>query len=63
MATQKDPASTSVHEVRLQVTSLGKTLKEGKVRKFTVTCDEPPAAGGADSAPAPLEYLLLSLGF
>ena len=36
-------------------------LKEGHVRQFTVMCDE--ARGGTDSAPSPLGYFTLGLGF
>ena len=35
---------------------------ESRIRDFTITADEPPALGGSDSAPNPVELLLASLG-
>jgi uncharacterized OsmC-like protein len=32
------------------------------VRQFAVDVDEPPALGGADAAPNPVEYILVALG-
>ncbi len=40
---------------------LEKMRKEGHARGFTVYCDE--ARGGDNSAPSPLAYFALSLGF
>mmetsp|Transcript_44521 Transcript_44521/g.101165 ORF Transcript_44521/g.101165 Transcript_44521/m.101165 type:complete len:201 (-) Transcript_44521:299-901(-) len=34
----------------------------GKIRSFKVQADEPPALGGTDAAPNPVELLLYSLG-
>jgi uncharacterized OsmC-like protein len=41
--------------------TLEKMRKEGHARDFTVFCDE--AHGGDNSAPSPLAYFALSLGF
>jgi len=41
--------------------TLEKMRKEGHARGFTVYCDE--ARGGDNSAPSPLAYFALSLGF
>lgn len=38
-------------------------LKEGESRGFTVRCDESPNLGGTNTAPTPLQYFLLGLGF
>jgi putative redox protein len=32
------------------------------IRQFTVGVDEPPGLGGADTAPNPVEYILVALG-
>jgi hypothetical protein len=37
--------------------------KEGRVRGFTVLCDEAERTGGDNTAPPPLAYFALSLGF
>lgn len=42
---------------------LGKMRKEGHARGFTVYCDEAERIGGDNSAPPPLAYFALSLGF
>jgi hypothetical protein len=38
-------------------------LKEGHFREFTVLCDEGPGIGGDNTAPPPLAYFMLSVGF
>lgn len=41
-------------------------LKEGHVREFTVMCDEgarPGPSGGTNTAPGPLSYFTLGIGF
>lgn len=43
--------------------TLGKLRKEGHARGFTVYCDEAERTGGDNSAPPPLAYFALSLGF
>jgi uncharacterized OsmC-like protein len=43
--------------------TLRKMRKEGHVRGFTVYCDEAERTGGDNSAPSPLAYFALSLGF
>ena len=43
--------------------TLGKMRKEGHARGFTVYCDEAERTGGDNSAPPPLAYFALSLGF
>jgi hypothetical protein len=37
--------------------------KRGQARGFTVLCDEAERTGGDNSAPPPLAYFALSLGF
>lgn len=37
--------------------------KVGRVRHFTVESDEPPVAGGTDTAPSPMAYLTVATGF
>jgi len=43
--------------------TLGKMRKEGHARGFTVYCDEGERIGGDNSAPPPLAYFALSVGF
>jgi len=43
--------------------SLERMRKEGHARGFTVYCDEGRHIGGDDSAPPPLAYFGLSVGF
>jgi hypothetical protein len=51
------------HEIVIEADTqtLEKMRKEGHARGFTVYCDE--ARGGDNSAPSPLAYFTLSLGF
>lgn len=52
--------------VSVELASRGKMLTEGRTNysgDFTVFADEPPLLGGEGSAPLPLDYLLLSVGF
>jgi uncharacterized OsmC-like protein len=49
--------------MRAEVSSRGKVLKEGNIGGFTVMCDEGERLGGDGSAPMPLQYFFLSLGF
>jgi len=46
-----------------EVIPLEGQLKEGHVQGFTVRCDESERAGGTDSAPSPLGYFTLAIGF
>jgi uncharacterized OsmC-like protein len=43
--------------------TLGKMRKEGHARGFTVFCDEAERTGGENTAPPPLAYFALALGF
>ena len=43
--------------------TLEKQRKEGHIDGFTVTCDESERVGGDNSAPHPLAYFSLSIGF
>jgi hypothetical protein len=38
-------------------------LKAGQVQGFTVRCDESERVGGTDSAPSPLGYFTVAVGF
>jgi hypothetical protein len=42
-------------------------VKEGRIQQhahsFTVMCDEGPQIGGTDTAPTPLGYFTLAMGF
>jgi hypothetical protein len=53
------------HEIVMQADAetLAKMRKEGRARGFTVYCDEGERIGGENSAPPPLAYFALSLGF
>ncbi|MBI3014758.1 MAG: hypothetical protein HYY65_06815 [Candidatus Tectomicrobia bacterium] len=43
--------------------TLEKMLKMGHVRGFTVMCDEGERVGGNDTAPSPLAYFTIGIGF
>jgi hypothetical protein len=43
--------------------TLQKMRQEGHARGFTVYCDEAERTGGENTAPPPLAYFALSLGF
>lgn len=43
--------------------TLERMRKEGHARGFTVFCDESERIGGANTAPPPLAYFALSVGF
>lgn len=49
--------------LEVEVRSIDHQLKEGRVRQFTVMCDESERIGGTDSAPPPLGYFTLAIGF
>jgi hypothetical protein len=53
-------------QIVAEVIPLEGQLKEGHVQGFTVRCDEsmrPDGTGGTDSAPSPLGYFTLAVGF
>ncbi len=43
--------------------ALARQKKRGAARGFTVLCDEAERTGGDNTAPPPLAYFALSLGF
>ena len=47
----------------VEVVALEGQLKEGHVRQFTVMSDEGERIGGTDTAPSPLGYFTLGIGF
>ena len=49
--------------IEVEVRALEGQLKEGHVRQFTVMCDEGARIGGTDTAPPPLGYFTLGIGF
>lgn len=60
------PEDTKINReivVEADAETLGKMRKEGRARGFTVYCDEAERTGGENSAPPPLAYFALSLGF
>jgi uncharacterized OsmC-like protein len=60
-----DPNRTEPRTVVIEADAqtLQRMLKEGHSRQFTVISDEGPRLGGGDTAPTPLQYFLLGLGF
>ena len=46
-----------------EVISLEGQLKVGHVQGFPVRCDESERLGGTDSAPSPLGYFTVAVGF
>jgi hypothetical protein len=53
------------HPVTLRATAnlVDNAYLEGRIGRFHFTCDEPPARGGEDKAPSPLEYFLIGAAF
>jgi hypothetical protein len=49
--------------IQTDVVVLEGMLKEGHVRGFTVMCDEGERIGGTDTAPPPLGYFTVAVGF
>ena len=49
--------------IEADAAALGRQKKRGEARGFTVLCDEAERTGGDNSAPPPLAYFALSLGF
>ncbi|HZT07002.1 MAG TPA: hypothetical protein VFC51_08215 [Chloroflexota bacterium] len=50
-------------DVESEVVVLEGMLKEGHVRGFTVMSDEAERTGGTNTAPSPLAYFTLAIGF
>jgi hypothetical protein len=60
---ERDPVRPGPRFVA-EVIPLEGQLKEGHVGGFTVMCDERPGPlGGTDTAPTPLGYFTLAVGF
>ncbi len=49
--------------IEVSAEHVDKMLKRGTFRDFTVNCDEGQRLGGDDSAPPPLAYMGMALGF
>jgi hypothetical protein len=49
--------------VEADAETLARMRKEGHARGFTVYCDEAGRIGGDNTAPPPLAYFALSVGF
>ena len=49
--------------IQVEINKRERQLKEGHAREFTVMCDEGAGIGGDNSAPPPLAYFMLSVGF
>jgi uncharacterized OsmC-like protein len=49
--------------IEADATTLERMRKEGHARGFTVYCDEGANVGGDNTAPPPLAYFCLALGF
>jgi hypothetical protein len=58
----RDPERPGPHIVA-EVIPLEGQLKAGHVQGFTVRCDESARVGGTDSAPSPLGYFTVAVGF
>ena len=58
----RDPERPGPHIVA-EVIPLEGQLKVGHVQGFTVRCDESERVGGTDSAPSPLGYFTVAVGF
>ena len=58
----RDTERPGPHIVAEIIASEGQ-LKVGHVQGFTVRCDESERVGGTDSAPSPLGYFTVAVGF
>jgi hypothetical protein len=58
----RDPERPGPHIVA-EVSPIEDQLKVGHVQGFTVRCDESGRVGGTDSAPSPLGYFTVAVGF
>lgn len=60
------PADPGPH-IEVEVVQVRGHIKEGRVtqqgREFTVMSDEGPRIGGENTAPSPLAYFTLGIGF
>jgi hypothetical protein len=59
----EETAGSRILTIEADVVALEKMRKEGRSGGFTVYCDEGPRVGGEGSAPPPLRYLGLAVGF
>ncbi len=59
---QRDDGRTGPYIVA-EVTPLEEHLKAGQVQGFSVRCDEGVRLGGTDTAPSPLAYFCVAVGF
>lgn len=50
-------------EIEANAETLERMRKTGQVRGFTVMCDEGENVGGDNTAPPPLSYFTLAIGF
>ena len=54
--------AVTTHEARIRL--IQDHYKEAQVPGgYTIACDEPPQQGGSGKGPAPLQYLVASVGF
>ena len=62
LAYARDPEkAVTVHRAKIRL--IEDQLKEARVPGgFTITCDEPVERGGTGKGPAPLQYLVASVG-
>ncbi len=58
LSTNPDQAKAVFSVASRQIDGL---RSEVEIRQFTVTVDEPPSLGGTDTAPNPVEYVLVAL--
>jgi len=56
-------ANTRLITVKVDAVMLEKARKEGHADEFTIFCDEAERLGGDNSAPSPMRYMALSVGF
>ena len=59
---ERDPNRPGPHIVA-EIIPLEDQLKVGYVQGFSVRCDESERVGGRDSAPSPLGYFTVAVGF
>jgi uncharacterized OsmC-like protein len=58
-----DGTSPRVITIDVTAKTLEKMRKEGTADEFTVFCDEAERLGGGNTAPSPMRYMALAIGF
>jgi hypothetical protein len=58
-----DGSSARIITINVDAKTLANVQKEGHADEFTVFCDEAERLGGDNTAPSPMRYMALAVGF